>query len=134
MMLLTSWLGRSTKLGRRGPIAYGGLAASGLVVFALGLPIGLPGAAVASLIYGLSLAAFGLIWTNTLQKMVPRDLLGRVSSIDLLGSFVLLPVGYGLAGWATDLIGAPLVFLIGGAVSVGLALLGMAHPAIRHLD
>ncbi len=66
--------------------------------------------------------------------MVPRDLLGRVSSIDLLGSFVLLPIGYGLAGWATDLLGAPMVFLIGGAASVVLALLGLAHPAIRNLD
>jgi len=133
-VLSSIWLGRRTKLRQRGLIAYGGLVASGLMVFALGLPIGLMGAAVAALIYGLSLAAFGLIWTNTLQELVPRDLLGRVSSIDLLGSFVLLPLGYGLAGWATDLLGAPLVFLIGGTISVGLALLGLTHPAIRTLD
>jgi MFS transporter, DHA3 family, tetracycline resistance protein len=128
------WLGRATQLHHRGLIAYGGLAVGGLMVFAFGLPIGLIGAGVAALIYGLAFAAFGLIWTNTLQEMVPRDLLGRVSSIDLLGSFVLLPIGYGLAGWATDRLGAPVVFLIGGAASVGLALLGLAHPAIRNLD
>jgi DHA3 family tetracycline resistance protein-like MFS transporter len=128
------WLGRRSQLRQRGRIAYGGLVASGLMVFALGLPIGLFGAAIAALIFGLSLAAFGLIWTNTLQEMVPRDLLGRVSSIDLLGSFVLLPLGYGLAGWATDLLGAPSVFLIGGGASVVLALLGLAHPTIRNLD
>jgi MFS family permease len=128
------WLGRATQLHHRGLIAYGGLVAGGLMVFVFGLPIGLISASVAALIYGLAFAAFGLIWTNTLQEMVPRDLLGRVSSIDLLGSFVLLPVGYGLAGWATDRLGAPMVFLIGGAASVGLALLGLAHPAIRNLD
>jgi hypothetical protein len=61
-------------------------------------------------------------------------MLGRVSSIDALGSFVLLPIGYGIAGWATDLIGAPLVFVIGGALTVILALLGLLHPAIRNLD
>jgi MFS family permease len=128
------WLGRTTRIHHRGLIAYGGLAVGSLMVVALGLPIGLISAGVAALIYGLAFAAFGLIWTNTLQELVPRDLLGRVSSIDLLGSFVLLPIGYGLAGWATDRLGAPVVFLIGGAVSVGLALLGLAHPAIRNLD
>jgi len=39
-----------------------------------------------------------------------------------------------VAGWATDLIGAPLVFLIGGVATIGLALLGLMHPAIRGLD
>ncbi|HEY3228279.1 MAG TPA: MFS transporter, partial [Roseiflexaceae bacterium] len=118
------WLGRHSRLRHRGLIAYGGLVAGGLAVLAFALPIGLIGAAGAALIYGVSFASFGLVWTNTLQEMVPRDLMGRVSSIDFLGSFVLLPVGLGVAGWATDLLGAPMVFLIGGAASVALALLG----------
>lgn len=79
-------------------------------------------------------AAFALIWTNTLQEMVPQKLLGRVNSVDSLGSVVLLPAGYGLAGWATDQIGPSAVFFIGGAVSVGLCVLVLAHPAIRKLD
>jgi len=77
---------------------------------------------------------FGLIWTNTLQELVPREVLGRVSSIDYLGSFVLLPVGYGVAGWATEQFGAPAMFVGGGALTAALAALGLAHPAIRHLD
>jgi hypothetical protein len=47
---------------------------------------------------------------------------------------VFLPVGYGVAGWATDLLGAPLIFLIGGALTVALIGLGLLHPAIRNLD
>jgi DHA3 family tetracycline resistance protein-like MFS transporter len=81
-----------------------------------------------------SLNVFNLIWINTLQELVPHELLGRVSSIDFLGSFVLLPVGYGLAGWAIDLLGAPEVFIIGGTLTVLLSLLGLMHPAIRNLD
>jgi DHA3 family tetracycline resistance protein-like MFS transporter len=66
--------------------------------------------------------------------MVPGELLGRVYSIDALGSFVLLPVGFGLAGWATDLAGAPTVFLIGGLGTIILASLGLFQPAIHKLD
>ena len=75
-----------------------------------------------------------LIWIYTLQEMVPGELLGRVYSIDALGSFVLLPIGFSLSGWATDLFGAPTVFLIGGLGTMALASLGLLHPAIRGLD
>jgi DHA3 family tetracycline resistance protein-like MFS transporter len=69
-----------------------------------------------------------------MQELVPNDRLGRVTSIDLLGSFALLPVGFGLAGWATNAFGAATVCVIGGALTVGVAALGLAHPAIRALD
>ena len=128
------WLGRVAQIRRRGPIAYGGLLLGGIAVLVYGLPIGLFGVALMALTFGFSMAAFGLVWMNTLQEMVPRELMGRVSSIDFLGSFVLLPIGYALAGWATDLLGPPSVFVIGGASSIALALLGLAHPAIRNLD
>ena len=61
-------------------------------------------------------------------------MLGRVYSLDAFGSFVLLPVGFGITGWATDLVGAPTVFLIGGFATIALAASGLFHPAIRNLD
>ncbi|MBI1800244.1 MAG: MFS transporter [Chloroflexi bacterium] len=57
-----------------------------------------------------------------------------LASIDSFGSFVLLPIGFGLAGWATETLGASLVFVLGGAITAALALLALAHPAIRGLD
>jgi hypothetical protein len=60
--------------------------------------------------------------------------LGRVSSIDMLGGFALLPVGYALTSWATDQFGAALVCVVGGRLTVLLATLGLIHPAIRTLD
>jgi len=99
-----------------------------------GLTALLPLLLVAAFMEGMGMSVFGLIWDNSLQTLVPRKLLGRVAAIDSLGSFVLLPIGYGVAGWATDLIGAPLVFLIGGVATIGLALVGLTHPAIRGLD
>ena len=128
------WLGRRKAIRRRGPIAYSALSISGLATLAIGLPVGLIGVAGAALIGGISATTFDLIWINTLQERVPRDLLGRVSSVDFLGSLALLPVGFGAVGWATDQIGAPLVFVIGGALTAALAAIGLAHPAVRHLD
>jgi hypothetical protein len=56
------------------------------------------------------------------------------SSINLLGSTGLLPIGFGLTGWATDHFGPAVVFVIGGVLTAGLAALGLIHPAIRALE
>ena len=58
----------------------------------------------------------------------------RVTSIDLLGSYALLPVGYGLTGWATDQWGAPTVFLLGGGLTALVCVLGLLHPRVRGVD
>jgi DHA3 family tetracycline resistance protein-like MFS transporter len=133
-VLATIWLGRSTRVRRRGLTTYGAWVICGLSVLACGLPISLVGIWLAALVCGASITACSLIWTNTLQELVPREVLGRVSSIDLLGSYCLMPVGYGVTGWATDQIGASMVFVIGGAVTVGLAALGLSQREIRQLD
>ncbi len=133
-VLASVWLGHTTRLRRRGVVAYLSLVVWGVMEVVVALALPLPFALTAALVWGGSLAAFNLIWTNTMQELVPRDLLGRVSSIDGLGSFALLPIGYGVAGWATDLVGAGPVLILGGALTVMLAALGLLHPAIRGLD
>jgi len=128
------WLGQYVRLHRRGLLGYLSVIVTGaaLLPFAFKLPI--PILVASMFISGLSTSVFALIWTHTLQEMVPGELLGRVYSIDALGSFVLLPIGFALAGWATDLFGAPTVFLIGGLGTMVLTSLGLLHPAIRNLD
>jgi DHA3 family tetracycline resistance protein-like MFS transporter len=128
------WLGQYVRLHRRGLLGYLSVIVTGaaLLPFAFKLPISI--LVVSMFISGLSTSVFALIWTHTLQEMVPGALLGRVYSIDALGSFVLLPIGFSLSGWATDLFGAPTVFLIGGLGTMALTALGLLHPAIRNLD
>ncbi len=127
-------MGNFKRLRRRGLQAYLATVLYGLMIVSFGLIKNIPLLIVASFFEGALMALFGLIWTNSLQELVPHHLLGRVASIDSLGSFILLPIGYGISGWATDLIGAPSVFVIGGALTALLALLGLLHPAVRHLD
>jgi DHA3 family tetracycline resistance protein-like MFS transporter len=128
------WLGQYKRLRHRGPLGYIATMMNGVVLLLFGLKFPIPVLVGGMVLYGISFSIFGLVWNNTLQEMVPHDLLGRVYSIDALGSFVLLPIGYAIAGWATDLAGAPMVFLVGGAGTIVLMLLGLSHPAIRNLD
>ena len=60
--------------------------------------------------------------------------MGRVSSVDSLGSFVLLPIGFAFTGWLIDTIGVTSVFIAAGAVTAVISLLPLLHPVIRKLD
>lgn len=128
------WLGGRKRLRRRGLLAYGSTVLTGLAALAVGLAPLAAMAAASAFVIGLCISVFSLVWTNTLQELVPREKLGRVTSIDALGSFVLLPLGFGLTGWATDRLGPPMVFILGGAATAVLALAAGLHPAIRNLD
>jgi MFS family permease len=127
-------IGRLRRIRRRGPFAYGALALGGVMIVCYGLSPSLAFLAACAFVYGVCFSAVGLIWTNTLQEMVPPDKLGRVSSIDALGSFVLMPAGFAAAGWLTDSIGPARVFLLGGGTTMALALLGLLHREVRRLD
>jgi hypothetical protein len=83
---------------------------------------------------GAALETASLIWTNLMQEMVPPEKMGRVSSVDTLGSFVLLPIGYAFTGWLIDGVGVTTVFVAAGVVTVMISLLPLLHPAIRKLD
>jgi DHA3 family tetracycline resistance protein-like MFS transporter len=128
------WLGSKRRIRRRGLLIYGGLLLAGLMLVPFGLPTPLVAVAVAALVNGAALEAGNLAWTGILQEYVPNERLGRVSSIEMLGSYVFLPVGYAIAGWATDLIGPALVFVIGGGLTALIAAIGLAQPRIRNLD
>ncbi|MFN0146883.1 MAG: MFS transporter [Dehalococcoidia bacterium] len=128
------WLGRRPRLRRRGLIAYTALMANGLMLLIFAANGPLPAFWGAALVGGGALGLFELIWVGTLQEMVPGHLLGRVASVDFVGSFGLVPVGVALAGLSTGALGAREVLVIGGAGMVLMPLLGLLHPAIRRLD
>lgn len=128
------YLGRLPRLRRRGITAYVAAAVAGLGLAVIGLPLPLVVLVAAALLNGAALEIFGLIWTNTLQELVPHDKLGRVSSIDALGSFALLPIGFAAAGWAVEQWSASAVLVAGGLSTALLCAAGLAVPAIRKLD
>ncbi|MCL5998059.1 MAG: MFS transporter, partial [Chloroflexi bacterium] len=128
------WMGRRQTIQRRGLLVYGGLACAGLLTLVIGTATTPAGMGIAVSALGVTLTITNLAWASALQEHVRLELLGRVSALNTLGSHALLPLGFGLAGWATDAIGAPLVFVIGGALMTGMATIGLIHPATRHLQ
>jgi hypothetical protein len=133
-LLASLWAGSQRTLRRRGALIYGGSIVAGLMLALFGLPLPLAALGAAALINGAALELGTQAWTSALQTEVPREQLGRVSSIDSLGSFALLPIGFGLTGWATDRLGASTVFLIGGGTTaVVTAFILLTIPAVRRL-
>lgn len=133
-VIATIVIGRFGTMRRRGVIAYIALIVSGVMTLALGISGSLTSAFIYSLILGASIAIFTLIWVNLLQDLIPRELLGRVVSIDNLGSYAFLPLSYGITGWATDRFGVAMVFVIGGALTTALPVLGLTQRSVRQLN
>lgn len=123
---------------RRGIVGLLGYVLSGvaLMVFSLPFPHSVVPFVVlpAAFLVGFGINVMQIIWVTLLYELVPSHKLGRVSSVDLLGSLGLLPIGYVLAGWLGDRVGPAAVFLLGGIVMVVLNLLPMLVRDIRRLE
>jgi MFS family permease len=136
-ILATVVVGQARRLHHRGILAYGGSAVASAALLAFGLPLPLAAlpllALGASFVQGFGISVFGVIWDTVLQEMVPADKLGRVSSVDLLGSFCLQPVGFLLAGVLADRIGPAWVFVGAGSLNLTLNLVGLCIRGIRQL-
>ena len=61
-----------------------------------------------------------IVWATLMHKLVPSELLGRVSSFDWLVSVSLIPVSFALTGPIAAAISAKTT-LIGAGVVAGLA-------------
>jgi MFS family permease len=128
------WLGRFQKLPRRGVLMYATLALGAIMLGLFGFHLPLWVLILAALVNGVALQFGALAWTHLLQEKIPNEQLGRVSSIDTMGSISLMPVGMALAGWATTAFGPALVFIVGGALTTLAGIAAVLHPAIRELD
>jgi len=81
---------------------------------------------------GASLFELGqIIWTTMLQQLVPRELLGRVSSLDWLVSVGLVPVSFALTGPVAAAISPELTLVLAG--TIGAVLMGalLFAPGVR---
>jgi MFS family permease len=121
----------SLVLGARGlprrPVAVMGLlwAVSILAIAGFALVDGLAWAIPFALVFGAGTAG-DTIWFSLVQTTVPPELMGRVSSLDWMLSFLLLPLSYALAGPLSELLGARELLAVaavaGAAVCVVLLL------------
>ncbi len=133
----TAFVGQ-VHLQQRGIIAFLAYVLSGLALVAFSFPftrgmvpfVVLP----AAFVVGFGMSVMQTIWVTLLYELVPNEKLGRVSSVDLLGSLGLLPLGYVLAGWLGDHLGPSAVFLFGGMMMVVLDLIPLFIHDIRAMQ
>lgn len=105
------------------------LGVAGMAVF--GLMTDLWHALVAAMLTHALFQLGHVIWTTMLQQLVPRGLLGRVSSLDWMVSIGLVPVSYALTGPVAEAFGAGPTMVVGaliGGVLMGMLLL---LPGVR---
>ncbi|MGH2448950.1 MAG: MFS transporter [Chloroflexota bacterium] len=120
-------------LRHRGIIMYAGWVGLNLTPILAGLAPGFWLIAVGSALLGVGFSSEA-IWRSLVQQLIPKEYLSRVFSLDMLGSFAFLPLGYALAGVLASTFGVREVLVAGGVLGAGLTIGGMLTPAIRKLD
>lgn len=88
-------------------------------------------AIAAALLLNAMFAFTDIAWTTTLQRRVPRRLLGRVSSLDWLTSLGMMPLSFLVAGTLAQSFGAREVLLAGAALASVMMLALMMVPGAR---
>ena len=71
----------------------------------LAFPINETCVIVGYFIAGLSIGGWEAYWVTAVQREVPQDMQARVFSIDMVGSFGLMPIGMALVGPVIALMG-----------------------------
>ena len=104
-----------------------------ITTLALAFPISQSFVVLAYLLAGFSVGPWEAFWNSAIQREVPRELQGRVFSIDHMGSAGLMPLGMVLVGPAVTLFGEK-EFLIGASVfHLVVCLLVLRVPGVKEM-
>ena len=73
-----------------------------------------------------------VIWGTLLQRRVPTEMLGRVSSLDFFVSLAFMPLSVALAGPLSKIVSVELIFAVAGIVPAVVAGVALAAARMRH--
>lgn len=122
----------STRMPRRyltAMMAIWGLGAMPLIV--VGRTWSFPLMLAAAFFVGIGDGASMVIWGTLLQRRVPTEMLGRVSSLDFFVSLVFLPVSYAIAGPLSKVVGMQWIFLVSGLLPAVLTAIAWSVARMR---
>lgn len=91
-------------------------------------------AALVSFVFNALETAGTVVWLTTKQRLVPRALLGRVSSFDWFISTGLVPLSFAIVAPVTAAIGARNTLMIAGGVGAAVTLAFLFVPGVRAAD
>ena len=87
--------------------------------------------AVATFVVGVTDGAGMVIWGTLLQRRVPTEMLGRVSSLDFFVSLAFMPVSFAIVGPLSKVVSMQTIFLVAGIAPVILAAVAMYAAKMR---
>lgn len=87
--------------------------------------------AAASFAIGMTDGAAMVIWGTLLQRRVPPEMLGRVSSLDFFVSLAFMPVSFAVVGPLSKMVPIPTIFVVAGVLPVLCAAVAMAAARMR---
>ncbi|WP_186307677.1 MFS transporter [Microbacterium sp. 1.5R] len=114
------------------PLRYGmiGMATFAIPLTVLGVHPAVVLLAIAAFLAGAGAEVFSTGWNVAMMENVPGDRLSRVYSYDMLGSYVVLPIGTLVYGWLVTHSDVVTVLVWSGAVYAAVALLALAVPSV----
>ncbi|MCV7069650.1 tetracycline efflux MFS transporter Tet(V) [Mycolicibacterium rufum] len=103
----------------------------------VGVTSSFPVMALATFVIGVTDGAGMVIWGTLLQRRVPPQMLGRVSSLDFFVSLAFMPVSFAIVGPLSKVVSMQTIFLAAGLVPVLLAVVavwaaGMRRDEVAH--
>jgi MFS transporter, DHA3 family, tetracycline resistance protein len=87
--------------------------------------------AVATFVIGFTDGAGMVIWGTLLQRRVPTEMLGRVSSLDFFVSLAFMPVSFAIVGPLSKVVSVQTIFLLAGIAPVLFAAFAMRAARMR---
>ncbi len=101
------------------------------ILYGIGAP--LPSVFGAALLAGAGVGVYSVLWESTLARLIPPEKLSRVSSWDWMGTTILMPIGYVMAGPLSSVIPARDLVIASGLIGGACILLAAAPQATRRL-
>lgn len=119
---------------RRGLLGALLIASTGILMMGIATTRHLWQAAVLLFLSGALLSWVGITFITLIQQLANRAYMGRVMGMFMFGIYGLYPVSYGLAGWIAEFVGVRTLFVLGGALILLSALLGLAVRDLRTME
>ncbi|WP_193047669.1 tetracycline efflux MFS transporter Tet(V) [Mycolicibacterium baixiangningiae] len=95
--------------------------AGSIPLVVVGTTSSFPAMAAATFVVGVTDGAGMVIWGTLLQRRVPTEMLGRVSSLDFFVSLAFMPVSFAVVGPLSKVVSMETIFMVAGVAPVLLA-------------
>jgi MFS family permease len=105
-----------------------------LFPIALAIPAPLPVVVAAAFLTGFGIEIFGVLWDTAVMQEIPQEKLSRISSYDALGSWVLMPLGFIVAGPLAAAIGTRATFISAAVLTIVATALVLLSRDVRTLE